>query len=295
MKRAILLSVLVVLYTTLFSQKDTTFYFQGNEINITSNSNNEINVRVHNSKMDSSETMLFEGTYNDTSSKEVNTSYAFSKFIKKTKVSLDPHTSGIYAGFSNLASRDLSIGNVKDAVLKYNSYEIGWTMFSVNIPLSNKYGWFFFIGAGFRVQQYNSDNNTAFRLDNNLNTCQIAAPTDIYYSTSKLTMWYFNVPLIFEYQKEITSSPNFYIQAGLDCGIKLTSKSKVKYCVTDDNKETKEFIGSNMNVNPITVDARVEIGFGDLGVYARYGLINTFRSNRGANVIPVAVGAIWHF
>jgi hypothetical protein len=42
------------------------------------------------------------------------------------------HGSGLFAGFSNLASRDLSkIGQVKDAKSKLSSYEIGLTIFEI--------------------------------------------------------------------------------------------------------------------------------------------------------------------
>ena len=50
-----------------------------------------------------------------------------------------------------------------------------------------------------------------------------------------------------------------------------------------------------MNVNPLTADAKVEIGFNSFGLYARYELIDLFKINRGQEVIPVAAGVIWHF
>jgi len=43
------------------------------------------------------------------------------------------------------------------------------------------------------------------------------------------------------------------------------------------------------------VDVKVEIGIRDFAVYARYGLLNLFRKDRGADVIPVAAGIIYHF
>ena len=54
-------------------------------------------------------------------------------------------------------------------------------------------------------------------------------------------------------------------------------------------------MGRGMNVNPLTADAKVEIGFYDFALYARYGLIELFRRHRGPEVIPVAAGVIWHF
>ena len=231
--------------------------------------------------VDSAETTLLHGEYN-----YVSTNFAFSKFTER-KTHFSAHGSGIFAGFSNLSTRNMGIADVPDAVLKYSSFEIGWTIVGMDVQLSRKYGWLLFAGVGFRVQQYNSDLNTAFRIING-KTVQSEAPAGIFYSTSKLTQWYAHVPIMLEYLKG-----EFFVQAGMECGIKLSSQSKVKYRM--DGKKVKEKAGTGMNVNPLTVDAKVEIGFYDFAVYARYGLLNLFRKGRGAEVVPVSAGLIYHF
>jgi hypothetical protein len=231
--------------------------------------------------VDSAETTLLHGEYN-----YISTNFAFSKFTEKNR-HFCVHGSGFFVGFSNLSTRNLKIADVPDAILKYSSYEIGWTVVGMDAQLSRKYGWLLFAGVGFRIQQYNSDLNTAFKIVDG-KTIQAEAPTGIFYSTSKLTQWYVHVPIMLEYQKG-----EFFIQAGMECGIKLSSKSKVKYRI--EGKKMKEKTGTGMNVNPLTVDAKVEIGFYDFALYAKYGLLNLFRKNRGAEVIPVSAGLIYHF
>lgn len=271
------------------AQSDTVFYYKNNQIKIAENDGKVI-VHVENQSTDSAENLLFEGVYGEDYSSEVTTSFSFSKFINPTK-KLNPHGSGLFWGFSSLSTRDLSIANVPNAVLKYSSYEVGWTMFGMNSRLSSKYGWLFFAGLGLRVQQYNTDNNTVFVLEDNC-TVQAPAPDSIYYSTSKLSSWYIHVPVLIEWQKPIHNT-NFFIQAGFEFGVKLSTKSKTMY--RDKNEKIKNVVGTGMNVNPLTADVKVEIGFGDIGLYARYGLVPTFKKGKGPDVIPVSAGVIWHF
>ena len=242
---------------------------------------------VKKSVEEAAEEALVTGNY------DIVPNFTFSQFTKvSTKKKFHVHGSGFFAGFSSLSSKDLNIAEVENAVLKYNSYELGWTMFGMDVNLSRKRGWLFFSGLGLRVQQYNSDLNTAFKVVDG-RTVQVPAPDSVVYSTSKLTQWYIHIPIVFEYQKKIPKT-NFFVQLGVECGLKLSSKSKTMYR-NDNNRKTKEKIGSDMNTNPLTVDAKAEIGFGKTAIYARYGLINLFRKGRGPEVIPVAVGVVFHF
>jgi hypothetical protein len=224
---------------------------------------------------------------------DIMPSFTFSQFTKVSKAGrYTVHGSGIFAGFSNLATRNLNIAEVDGAVLKYNSYEVGWTIVGMDIRLSKTHGWLFFSGLGVRVQQYNSDLNTVFKIVDDV-TVQVPAPAGIVYSTSKLTQWYMHVPIMFEYQTKLPKT-NFFAQLGFECGVKLSSKSKTMYRNDNENK-TKGKAGTEMNVNPLAVDVKAEIGFGKQALYVRYGLVNLFRKGRGAEVVPVAAGVIFHF
>jgi hypothetical protein len=143
------------------------------------------------------------------------------------------------------------------------------------------------------VQQYNADRNYGF-VEQDYVTFQRQPDLGILYSKSKLVQWYLHVPIMFEYQKKLAKSSNFFVQAGAELGLKLSNKSSVMYR-DDRNKKVKEKLGRGMNVNPLTADIKVEIGFNHFALYARYGLIELFRKDRGPEVIPVAAGVVWHF
>lgn len=290
MKKLSILSSLLFSIALVTAQNDTVIQFGNSKVYL-KQENGETKVRVINSSTDSAEMMLFEGVYDDSTSKETIASFGFSKLIKSKRTQyLSPHSNNLFFGFSSLADRDLNIADVNNAVLKYSSFEWGWTVFSLDLipPRVKNKGFLFHSGLGFRMHQYNAENNTAFRLVNNYTT-QVPAPDSIFYATSKLTNWYIHIPVMIEWQTPIQKT-NFYIQAGLECGVKLSSKSKIRYYV--NNKKTKEKIGSDMNVNPLTLDAKVALGFGNYGIYARYGILREFRKGKGPDVYPVAIGIV---
>lgn len=204
------------------------------------------------------------------------------------------HVTGFYMGFSNLATQDLQIGSVNNAVLKLNSYEIGWTMFSKDFRLSKRsrnFGLILSTGLGFRYHEYFADNNTFFKPVNNYIT-QLPAPTDVKFTESYLSVWYMNIPVVLEWQKKKGNS-SFFIQAGAEVGVKLSGRSKFIYSPEEDVVISQNI--DKIDINPLTFDAKFQIGFNDVSLYVRYGLINFFRANRGATVIPVSAGINLHF
>ena len=241
------------------------------------------------------EDKLFTGTYEADDSQTVSATFCFSNFSKVKRHKYHAHGSGLFAGFSNLSTRSLTeIGAVNEAEIKFSSYEIGVTLFGMDVQLCKKYGWLFFAGLGFKVQQYNADLNYAFVMNSITNRTEQVRPDNLFYNKSRLVQWYMHIPLMFEYQKKLAKKSNFFVQAGVELGLKLSSKSTVVYR-NDRDKRVKQLMGRGMNVNPLTVDAKVEIGFNSFALYARYGFIELFRHNRGPEVIPVAAGVVWHF
>ena len=286
MKKTIILLIFTAFVVNAVCQNDTVY---------TNNNQDELLKGSVHSESLTPEDKLFKGDFNFEEEQSVYPVFCFSKFsVKEKRNRFHVHGSGLFAGFSNLASRDLSeIGTVENAELKLSSFEIGLTLFGMDVHLSKKYGWLFFAGLGFKVQQYNADRNYAFVEQNNV-TVQQRPEENIHYSKSRLVQWYLHMPIMLEYQKKISRKSNFFVQAGVELGLKLSSKSSVVYR-DDNNKKTHEKMGKVMNVNPLTADAKIEVGFNNFALYARYGLIELFRKNRGPEVVPVAAGIIWHF
>ena len=301
MKKVTILLIFSAFLVNALCQNDTTFYYKNNEIRV-SERDGGLDVSVKSDNL-TAEEKLFHGNYEKPSKSKydrgnesaIQPVFCLSNFTEiNNSIRYSAHGSGLFAGFSNLASWDLSeIGTVENAALKLSSYEIGLTAFGMSVQLSRKYGWLFFAGLGFKVQQYNSDNNLAFVEENNI-TIQKHPENDIKYLRSRLVQWYLHAPIMLEYMAVSSRGTEFFMQAGVELGLKLSSKSRVVYRDANDRK-VRPYLGKGMNVNPLTVDAKVEIGFNGFALYARYGLIDLFRKNRGPEVVPVAAGVIWHF
>ena len=313
MKKIFALFVLCCVVSMSFAQKDTTIIYNGNKIVITEDNDN-VSVFVEKVTPDSIphdsippkivDEFMDDPFQNDTIQDSENDFFGeqflnpkFSNKVKKNfrRRHYSAHISNLFLGFSSLSSRDLQIGNVPNAILKYTSYEIGWTMFSHDFKLTrpcHNYAILFGAGIGFRYNRYNADLNTAFRPFYG-QTVQVNAPSDVYYDKSFLSVWYIHAPIVLEWQKK-TRHSNLFVQLGVEAALKISGKSKILY-TPSENIEIEETISEVLNMNPFMLDAKLQIGFDDISVYAKYGLIQFFRSGRGANVIPVSAGMSLHF
>jgi hypothetical protein len=231
--------------------------------------------------------------------------FAFSKFTALSKkgkpnkteiLRIAPHTSTLFIGFAGLSNRDFShFDEVSNAVLRYASWELGFNLISEYVKLSPKYPWLLWIGAGFRYMEYKADDNSIFIL-NERKTIQLYDEIHgySYIKKSRLSCWYFSIPLMLEYQKP-RKGPDFYFQAGIETSILLSARSVIKQNYPDEKRDRKVILGKGMNINPLAVDARIGIGFGNIGLYFRYGLLPLFRKGRGAEVIPIETGITLNF
>lgn len=285
MKNSIIITVLVFLAVNLSAQTDTTFYYKDNKI-LVKEENGELKVQVINDKIDSAETILFEGNYGDDSSSEVTFNFTFSKFVKnKKKKHLYAHGQGFGFGSVALSTRNFKIDNNEGAVLSH-AWEASWNFFAVNVPFSPKNNWLFATSFGWKANNYYSDNNTAFQIVDG-KTVQVPAPENIYYSRSVLGTMHITITPMIEWQ----SRQEFFVQAGAEIGIKVYSRSYAYY--RENDKKKNEEIDKRLNVNPFDVSLKVGLGYGPIGIYAKYGLTRLFKQGKGADVVPVSFGIIF--
>ena len=109
MKNSIIIAIIVLLTVNLSGQTDTAFYFKDNKI-LVKEENGELKVQVINDKIDSAETVLFEGNYGEESSSEVSFNFTFSKLIKKEQQKREKkvmyiHGQGIGVGIDRKSTR----------------------------------------------------------------------------------------------------------------------------------------------------------------------------------------------
>ena len=293
MKNSIIITIIILITANLSAQTDTIFYFKDNKI-LVKEENGELKVQIINDKTDSAETVLFEGNYGENQSSEVSFNFTFSKLVKKEpekikKKVMYAHGQGFGLGYAALSSHNLKLDNNKDAVLSH-AIETNFNFVSINVPFSQKNNWLFATSFGMKGYRFNSDNNTAFQIENG-RTIQIAAPNDVHYSQSYLSIMYLTATPMIEWQPFGRTA--FFVHAGTEIGVKLITRSYI-YFREDGKKQMKE-IDKGLNVNPFDVSLKIGLGVGDVCFYAKYGLTRLFKQGKGADVVPVSFGIVFNF
>jgi len=104
---------------------------------------------------------------------------------------------------------------------------------------------------------------------------------------SKLGMFYLKAPLMLEIQIPV-GGKNIHISGGLTGGIKVSSKTKIKYLI--NGEKSKENTRGDYNLSPLRYGAEVRIGYRALNLFATYYLTPLFEPNMGPELYPFTIG-----
>ncbi|MEZ5196934.1 MAG: outer membrane beta-barrel protein [Bacteroidales bacterium] len=183
--------------------------------------------------------------------------------------------------------------------------------FEQNIALSKNKKWGIVTGLG------TSWNNYRFSKDTRLNSdsSQLIGYVDsgISIRKTKLTNWYLNIPLIFEFQTNSYQKKNsFHIAAGMIMGVRLSTHTKKyydernkEYTITIYDPESDKYINAfpeyekpispnyskaknydDYYLNPFKWDATVRIGWGFINLFATYSVNTMFKKDKGPELYP---------
>ncbi|MCB0760071.1 MAG: outer membrane beta-barrel protein [Flavobacteriales bacterium] len=108
------------------------------------------------------------------------------------------------------------------------------------------------------------------------------------FSKNRLRTTYLKVPLVLEFNTSTKDSKSFHVEAGVIGGWRLGSNIKQKF--TEDGVDQKRKVKDDFNFNDFTLDATVRVGYGDVTVFANYGLTPLFADGRGPEIYPLTVG-----
>ncbi len=200
-------------------------------------------------------------------------------FSWKKKKHLHPHWTGFGVGFLNY-NNDIPNGDIKMS----KSLNFTLNLFDFNKQISNS-NWIFVSGIGSEWSNYHFDNNAALTKKNGVTIFE-PAPGGIDYKTNKLTVHYLTIPLLLEYQIS-----NFHISGGAVGFVKFYSRSHVKY-YDEHGKKIKETKGRDLNIRPIDMKFRLQVGIDDISVYGYYSPFSMFEKGKGPDLKTYTVGLI---
>ena len=308
MKKTILIFTFVSLAVSYLQAEelpnDTTFQYNRKHITVEEGSD-QLKVKIFETN-DSNDTIqykqLYEGIFSDEKTYEkwtVQEAFGFDiplPFVKKKKRSryMQPHWDGVGLGFANIADRSFNMTDVDGVSLNAgSSHEWFFNLFGKSIPLyRNNLG--FTTGAGMSWLNLRLDRNTRLT-DVNGVTGVYPAPEDIgRYSLSRLMVVRINIPLLLEWQPNISGKRKAFVSAGVVGGVKTFASYKVKYKDPINRRNLSEK-DRGLNTTPLSLDYMVQAGYGSLGVYAKYSPIGLFQANKGPDVRAVSLGLILYF
>ncbi len=200
-------------------------------------------------------------------------------FSWKKKKHLNSHWTGIGMGFMNYDDKDIPNGKLKMST----SHNFTLNLIDYHKQIANS-NWLLVSGVGLEWSRYHFDNNAALTKVNGV-TSFVPAPDGVNYKSNKLLAYYITLPLLLEYQ-----AYRFHISGGPVAFFKYYSKSEVEYSVNGDNKEF--VMGRDLNIRPVDLKLRLQVGIGDLAIYGYYSPFSMFNKNEGPNLKTYTIGVM---
>ncbi|MBA3898628.1 MAG: DUF2807 domain-containing protein [Bacteroidetes bacterium] len=113
-------------------------------------------------------------------------------------------------------------------------------------------------------------------------------PSTIFSRKHFLSTTHLTVPLMLEFNTHRNPKKSFFLAAGVIGGYRIGSRNV--QVTEEDGRRSRSVVRGDFNLNPFRLDATVRLGYGNINLFATYGLNNLFQANRGPELIPVSVG-----
>ncbi len=204
---------------------------------------------------------------------------------KKKKKKFNPHYAGFEIGLNNYVDPDFSLhtGSFMD-LNTAKSWNYNLNFLEYGIGLGTSYAGIV-TGMGFEWSNYIFDANNSIEKGFNGNIIERPEPYNGI-TKSKLSMTYLNIPLILEFQIP-AGNKRIHVSGGLTGGVKLASKTKIKY---RDGGRQKEVRKDDFSLSPFRYGATVRIGYRAVNLFATYYFSPLFGETPEPELNPFSVG-----
>jgi len=180
-------------------------------------------------------------------------------------------------------------------------------IYEQNVKISPSGNFGFITGLGLEWNNYRF--NKGVYLDEQSDNLKGYIMDGIKIEKNKLVVSYLTLPLLFEVQRKGDNKlGDFHFAAGALLGVRLGAHTKVvfaeqqkDYTLIDPEtgtvwktltspREDTEKVYDDFKLNPFKADAMVRVGWGYINLFGTYSMTGLFRSNRGPELTPFAVG-----
>lgn len=204
---------------------------------------------------------------------------------EKDKKKFKPHYAGFEIGLNNFMNADytlhtgtfMNLNTAKSWNYNLNFLEYGIGLGTSYVGLVT--------GMGVEWSNYVFDGNNSIREENG-EIFERPAPLYTGVTKSKLATTYLNAPLLLEFQIP-AGKKRIHISAGVTGGVKIGSRTKIKY---QDGGRQKEVRKDDFSLAPFRYGATVRVGYRALNLFANYYFSPLFGETATPELYPFSVG-----
>lgn len=143
-------------------------------------------------------------------------------------------------------------------------------------------------GLGFDFNRYQFANKVKLNPDSNFTWGNVDSTGTFSYKKNRLTSYYVTVPLLLDFNTNANPHKAFHISVGVIGKYLLGARTKQ---IVEKNGDTyKQIRNDGYNLNPFQFNAYASVGYGNVTLYAQYGLNEMFQHNKGPEMYPFSVG-----
>ncbi len=214
----------------------------------------------------------------------------------KTGSRFDGSWQGFYYGFVNFAGADYSMYPLESGEFMDldwgGSFSMQFNLIQKSFGLNptNSIGLVTGIGLEYQRLLFQNKHISIIKEDNSgkiIPYSPLPPGTDIKRNGFKIL--YMTLPLLAEFQIPVYERKKIHLSGGIVGGIRLHSKTKIVFYDDDGDKHKKKNT-DNFNIVPFKADILANIGFSYFNVWGSYTLTELFRSGKGPELHPYAIG-----
>jgi hypothetical protein len=143
-------------------------------------------------------------------------------------------------------------------------------------------------GIGFDFNRYQFANKVKLNPDSSFTWGNVDSTGTFSYKKNRLTSYYLSVPLLLDLNTSTNPHKSFHISVGVVGKYLLGARTKQ---IVQKNGDTfTQIRNDGYNLNPFQFNAYASVGYGNITLFAQYGLNEMFQHNKGPELYPFSVG-----
>lgn len=177
----------------------------------------------------------------------------------------------------------LVLDYAKSVNLQFNVWEKRFPIYQEFIGVTT--------GLGFQWNRYGLEKNVDIAA--NADSIYAINNVAVNYTKNVLRSTYLQIPLLLEFNSNKSEHKNWHLSLGVVGGVRIASSWKTKW--EDDGKPLKAKTKDDFNFNSLSANAYAQMGYGNVGLFVQYGLMDVFRPGKGPALSPISGGIFFNF